>query len=344
MRKIAQRREELPPPPPPPPIPPPPPPPIPPPPPSLKLPPPPLAPLKLATSTSAETVKSPLSPGPRTLSSPLELAEKKLSSGRDTLITEDQKTAQTVLSLASDAEAMMERQKKADEIFRQNEARFEAEAELKSKAKQELKDKQQALLQGAIQSRRDVSMGRREIESMKSPAQLVRESQDLSDELFGKPLNAPTQSPLVPRLAAREERDSRISLDLAEAPPTNTRPAPTPRLKVRAQDLKYGEATKTTKYTRRRPSDKSPPPVRRDVDIMPRRLSETDIAIAKPSPAFTAAPVKPPTRSPKAQAPTRSPKAYQPLGTPVGRHPLRGAFYETQLGEQGGAEDIGLSL
>ena len=180
---------------------------------------PPLAPLQLVTSTSAEKVNSPLSPGPRTLSSPLELAEKKLSSGRNTLITEDQKTAQTVLSLASDAEAMLERQKKADEIFKQNEARLEAEAILKAKAKQELKDKQQALLKGVIESRRDVSMGRREIESMKSPTQLVRESKDLSDELFGKPANAPTQSPLVSRLgqrvAKRDERESRQSLDLA---------------------------------------------------------------------------------------------------------------------------------
>lgn len=213
---------------------PPPPPPIPPPPSSQKLPPPPLAPLKLATSTSAETVKSPLSPGPRTLSSLLELEEKKLSSGRNTLITEDQKTTQSVLSFANAEDKLMERQKKAEEKFKQDEDRFDAEANLKSKSRQELKDKQQALLKGAIESRRDASMGRREISSILSPEEQVRASRDLSEkiltedekrsaftelnELF-QPAYAPTQSPLVPRLAQRvakrDERESRQSLDLA---------------------------------------------------------------------------------------------------------------------------------
>lgn len=267
----------------------------------------------------------------------MNLLKKKLSSGRDKLMTADEKTVEAKLSTAVDAETMLERQEEADKKFKQNEARLEAEAILKATARKTLKDKQQTLLEGAIQSRRDASEGRREIESIKSPAEKARESRDLAEELFGA---------FGPSPAQRLERDSRVSLDLAEAPPT----APTEVF-----------AKPKIRKSRLRPGSK---PV--DVSMRPRVPSEGDIAIAKPSPSSASRvqsrvnalqssietavaagggqnmfrPSGHRMEPQDVSTPINKPVSPRPLGTPIGRHPLRGAaFYEPSLGDQGGAAD-----
>ena len=177
QREIARRRAELPPPPPPPPI-----------------PPPPLSKLKLATSTSADKPpsspsKSPRSPAvARTLSDPKVLSEKKLSSGRDTLMTEDQKALEAVLATTSDIDERLKRQKKADKKAKQE--------------SQESKDKK-AALQELVKARKDL----RSISS-----------DSIERDVLFAPANAPTESPLF-------SNPARISsLDFVAPSPSPARP------------------------------------------------------------------------------------------------------------------------
>ena len=177
QREIARRRAELPPPPPPPPI-----------------PPPPLSKLKLATQTSADKPpsspsKSPRSPAvARTLSDPKVLSEKKLSSGRDTLMTEDQKALEAVLATTSDIDERLKRQQKADKKAKQE--------------SQESKDKKSAL-QELVKSRKDL----RSISS-----------DSIERDVLFAPANAPTESPLF-------SNPARISsLDFVTPSPSPARP------------------------------------------------------------------------------------------------------------------------
>ena len=159
-----------------------------------ELPPPPLSKLKLATQTSADKPpsspsKSPRSPAvARTLSDPKVLSEKKLSSGRDTLMTEDQKALEAVLATTSDIDERLNRQKKADKKAKQE--------------SQESKDKKSAL-QELVKSRKDL----RSISS-----------DSIERDVLFAPANAPTESPLF-------SNPARISsLDFVTPSPSPARP------------------------------------------------------------------------------------------------------------------------
>ena len=289
----------------------------PPPPPPPPIPPPPLSKLELATSTSSD--KSPRSPAvARTLSDPKVLSEKKLSSGRDTLMTEDQKAEEAEEALLADfvdidarIDGQTKTDKKADKKAKQD-ARLEVDRLLKQNEAQKLKDKQSSLVKGVVRDRKEHRSRSQSLERILSPAETRRVSKDLQDELFS-PANAPTESPLF-------SNPSRISsLDFVA-------PSPSPQLPARSSSLDFVGASPA----RARPLLKKLTPART-------MSSETTIKVRKKRPPKTEGEATP-------LRPSRSTSPRRTLGSSVGQHPLRTAFYETPPGELGGAEDTGLNL
>jgi hypothetical protein len=251
------------------------------------------------------------------LSDPKVLSEKKLSSGRDTLMTEEQKALEGILATTSDIDERLERQKKADEKARQD-ARIEAVRLVKQREAQKLKDKQSSLVKGLVRDRKEHRSRSQSLERIVLPAEKRRVSKDLQDELFS-PANAPTESPLF-------SNPSRVSsLDFVSPSPAR------PRVESRSSSLDFVGASPSPSPAPARPLVKKLTPTRT-------MSSETTIKITR-------------KRPPKKEGdettlrPSRS-TTPRPPGSSLGRHPLRtGAFYETPLGEPGGAaEDTGLSL
>jgi hypothetical protein len=297
-------------------LPPPPQPPPPPPPPPPQIPPPPLSKLKVATSTSAD--KSPRSPAiARTLSDPKVLSEKKLSSGRDTLMTEDQKSEEAEEALLADfvdIDARIDGQTKGDKKAKQD-ARLAVDRLLKQREAQKLKDKQSSLIKGVVRDRKEHRSRSQSLERILSPDERIRVSKDL-DELF-EPANAPTESPLF-------SNPSRISsLDFVSPSPAR------PRVQSRSSSLDFvGESP-----ARARPLVKKLTPTRT-------MSSETTIKVRR----------RPPKKEGES-TPVRLSRSTTPIpeGSALGLHPLRTAqpqaFYDTPLGEPGGAaEATGLRI
>jgi hypothetical protein len=300
-------------------------------------PPPPLAPLKLATQTSSE--RSPRSPAiARTLSDPKVLSEKKLSSKRDTLMTEDQKALEAVLATTSDIDARLERQKEVDKKVKQEtsvtkmirnaeekakqDARIEADRLVKQREAQELKDKKSSLVKGAVRDRKEHQTRSESIERIISPAEKRRVSKDLEEELFGTMANAPTMSPLF----SNPTRVSSLDFVVGASPS----PAPARPSRVSSLDV-VAEAPAKPQVKRLAPllSESQTMKIRR----RPPRTEggRTSQSVSRPDTS--------PSR-PKPSQPNRSSSLNRPAGTPVGRHPLRTeAFYEPSLGEPGGAAE-----
>ena len=150
--------------------------------------------------------------------------------------------------------------------------RYSASTEREAKRRQDIKDKQKELLSGTIKSRKAASVGRSEIESIKSPAdaRLARLSKELDDELFGGTTLNPTKQ-------AGSKLSSKMSKMSPEKEPSISRPSQSldrvqevPKAVPRTQ-VKLKKETPPTPVApiikrsipERSPSRQRPPPVAR---------------------------------------------------------------------------------